>query len=53
MCGGDRASFFLFAIHLADASSVDIDPYLSGPSPQTSCFCSGAYVAIDVSTEPD
>ena len=37
-----------FVIHNADASSSDIDPYVSGRSPQTSRICSGAYVATDV-----
>ena len=42
-----------FVIHNADASSSDIDPHVSGRSPQTSRICSGAYVATDVSTEQD
>ena len=45
------ASFFV--IPNADASSPDIDPHVSGRSPQTSRICNGAYVATDLSTDHD
>ena len=43
--------FFFVVIHNADASSSDIDPHVSGRSPQTSRICNGAYVATVVSTD--
>ena len=50
LLGSTHAVFFA-VIHNADASSSDIDPHVSGRSPQTSRICNGAYVATDVATD--
>ena len=53
LLGSTHAVFFFAVIHNADASSSDIDPHVSGRSPQTSRICNGACVSTDVSTDQD